>query len=78
MAEIVNKRGSSKQLSAKRADLRSETLVMEKPESAKASVRWPAEGPHARRDLINEDATPGTGLFSNQSDDGTDVDPGAG
>jgi len=40
---------------------------------------FPPEGPHARPDLINEDATPGTGLFSGgQKSADKDVDPGAG
>lgn len=43
------------------------------------SFEWPAEGPHARADLINEAATPGSGLFSNAVSRGLHkVDPGAG
>jgi len=39
----------------------------------------PPEGPHARADLTNEDATPGTGLFSGgQKSADKEVDPGAG
>ncbi len=41
-------------------------------------AEWPAEGPHARADLINEDATPGSGLFSGTTKPGGCVDPGAG
>jgi hypothetical protein len=39
---------------------------------------WPVEGPHARADLINEAATPGSGLFSGKAKPGGKVDPGAG
>jgi len=45
----------------------------------KPPAEFPPEGPHARADLINEDATPGTGLFSGgQKSADKDVDPGAG
>jgi len=45
----------------------------------KKQMPCPPEGPHARPELINEDATPGAGLFSggHKSAD-KDVDPGAG
>jgi hypothetical protein len=55
--------------------------VGEKPACASAKsneTEWPAEGPHARGDLINEDATPGSGLFSSKAKYGGKVDPGAG
>ncbi len=41
-------------------------------------TEWPAEGPHARAGLINEAATPGSGLFSSKAKPGGKVDPGAG
>lgn len=44
----------------------------------KPASEWPAEGPHARGGLINEDATPGCGLFSSKASSGGKVDPGAG
>ncbi len=44
----------------------------------RSDTEWPAEGPHAREDLINEDATPGSGLFSSKAKPGGKVDPGAG
>ena len=54
----------------------------QKPDAARqksSDAEWPAEGPHARSDLINEEATPGCGLFSNKTvRDGKKVDPGAG
>jgi hypothetical protein len=51
-----------------------------KPSSVpkRKDAEWPAEGPHARADLINEDATPGSGLFSSTVKPGGKVDPGAG
>jgi len=44
----------------------------------RSDTEWPAEGPHARADLINEAATPGSGLFSSKAKRGGKVDPGAG
>ncbi len=44
----------------------------------KVKTEWPAEGPHARADLTNEEATPGSGLFSTTAKPGGKVDPGAG
>ncbi|WP_020173616.1 hypothetical protein [Methyloferula stellata] len=44
----------------------------------RSETEWPAEGPHARADLINEAATPGSGLFSSKAKRGGKVDPGAG
>ncbi len=53
----------------------SETEILE----AQRQKDVPPEGPHARADLINEAATPGTGLFSNPLKAANDeVDPGAG
>jgi hypothetical protein len=52
-----------------------------KPASApqkRSETEWPAEGPHAREGLINEAATPGSGLFSSTAKRGSKVDPGAG
>ncbi len=46
-------------------------------ESAEKAA-FPPEGPHARPELINEDATPGTGLFSSTGAGDNEVDPGAG
>jgi hypothetical protein len=43
-----------------------------------AQNAWPAEGPHARPDLVNDAATPGTGLFSDNQTRKIKVDPGAG
>ncbi len=71
MADIVNKRPGlrpGRQNDAK--DVK----------SAKPANRasWPAEGPHARPDLINEEATPGTGLFSGPGARDKEADPGTG
>jgi hypothetical protein len=44
----------------------------------KTESEWPAEGPHARPDLVNEAATPGSGLFSSKAAPGGKVNPGAG
>jgi hypothetical protein len=75
MAEIVNKRPSLKSADA------GPERVTKRPKDASsqtAHTHWPAEGPHARQDLINEAATPGAGLFSSKSAGNDDVDPGAG
>ncbi len=60
---------------ARPAPLPKPALAAQKSDEAE----WPAEGPHARADLINEAATPGSGLFSSKGTrDGKKVDPGAG
>jgi hypothetical protein len=38
----------------------------------------PPAGPHARPELTNPDATPGSGLFSSGKGQGAEVDPGGG
>ncbi len=47
---------------------------------SRPASEYPPEGPHARPDLINESATPGTGLFSDKAGRNNDdeADPGAG
>ena len=39
---------------------------------------FPPGGPHARADLTNPDATPGSGLFPKLRQKGREVDPGGG
>ena len=41
-------------------------------------AKHPPEGPHARPDLTNFDATPGSGLLSRHTSRDDEVDPGAG
>lgn len=53
----------------------SETQPGAKPEGADRERPHPA-GPHARRDLTNEDATPGSGSLPDDSSSG--VDPAGG
>jgi len=58
-------------------------VLKAKPDEPRSGIKtrsdFPPEGPHARADLINEDATPGTGLFSGgQKSADKEVDPGVG
>ncbi len=68
----------------KRADAAGRARPTAKAEAKKSAIdaadkaAFPPEGPHARPELINEDATPGTGLFSTTSAGSVEVDPGAG
>lgn len=54
----------------------SETAPAPRPEDADRERPHPA-GPHARRDLTNEDATPGTGSLPDDGASGG-VDPAGG
>ena len=41
----------------------------------KPSEKMPAAGPHARRELTNPDATPGSGMFQPLEGDGENMQP---
>jgi hypothetical protein len=47
-------------------------------ECEKVVERMPAAGPHARADLTNFDACPGSGVLPSEKEYGRDSDPGAG
>jgi hypothetical protein len=49
-----------------------------KAEPPKAKAKMPAAGPHARTDLTNFDACPGSGVLPSEKEYGLDSDPGAG
>ncbi|MCS0495819.1 DUF2934 domain-containing protein [Ancylobacter sp. MQZ15Z-1] len=53
---------------------------LEKGEAGRAGDErpFPGAGPHARRDLINEDATPGSGALPSVDGDDPDVAPPTG
>jgi hypothetical protein len=81
LAEIVKKRSSLKSSDSDAVTAGPATAKRPrgiKPVDVEPPMHWPAEGPHARADLINEAATPGAGLFSSRSTGNDDVDPGAG
>lgn len=47
----------------------------EKPERGIQRDRVPAEGPHAREDLIDREKTPGTGSLPGPNGEESDVGP---
>ena len=47
-------------------------------DSDKTDEKMPAAGPHAREDLTNFDACPGSGVLPSEKEYGLDSDPGAG
>jgi hypothetical protein len=49
----------------------------DKPPALKAAT-LPAAGPHARPELVNEEATPGAGALPSDTARGGDVDGGTG
>jgi len=49
-----------------------------KIEPEQAEKRMPAAGPHARPELTNFDACPGSGVLPSEKEYGRDSDPGAG
>ena len=49
----------------------------EQSDATQANRDIPPAGPHARKDLTNPDATPGSGVLPEDRRDG-EVDPGAG
>ena len=52
--------------------------IPEKAKSARADEKIPPAGPHARIDLTNFDACPGSGVLPSPIELGRESDPGAG
>ena len=49
-----------------------------KVQTAQADEKMPPAGPHARADLTNFDACPGSGVLPSPTELGRESDPGAG
>lgn len=74
MVKLMDNPKAARPLPSRVAPTGKPALTPQKP----SDTEWPAEGPHAREGLINEAATPGSGLFSSKGKSGGKVDPGAG
>ena len=55
-----------------------EKMPADEIEPQKVVEKMPAAGPHARADLTNFDACPGSGVLPSEKEYGRDSDPGAG
>jgi|GEM_PF-3534512 len=76
--EAVTRDGKSQAEKARHGKAPDEKASNEKVLDEKGRAPPPPAGPHDRPDLINPDATPGSGILPSPDDDTGETDPAAG